>query len=113
MRSLGASPWRSRVWCGHCGRRRRNRDAEFGREPLAKQGLVRTLREAQAATERVLTGLRAAELQVPVQAERARGTVQITKAFALLHALQHLAYHLGQIRLMATMARHAREEASV
>jgi len=94
------------------GSRERNRDAEFGREPLAKQGLVRTLREAQAATDRVLTGLRAAELQAPVQVERARGTLQTTKAFALLHALQHLAYHLGQIRLMAAMARHAREKAS-
>ncbi len=113
LRHMAASEnyWISGVAGG--GSQARNRDAEFGREPLAKQDLVRTVREAQAGTERVLTGLRAADLQAPVQAERARGTVQTTKAFALMHALQHLAYHLGQIRLLAAMARHAREKASV
>ena len=113
LRHMAAS---ENYWIGGVaggGSRERNRDAEFGREPLVKQDLLRTLREAQAATERVFFGLRAADLQAPVPAAHAGGTVQTTKGFALLHALQHLAYHLGQVRLMAALARDAREKASV
>lgn len=95
------------------GSQARDRAAEFGREALVKTDLLRTLREAQANTTRVLSGMPAADLQAPVQVERARGTEQTTKGFALLHALQHMAYHLGQVRLMAAMARHAGEQASV
>ncbi len=95
------------------GSQERKRDAEFGRDPLVKADLLRALREAGGATTQVLAGLRAADLQDPVQAQRSRGPFETTKGFAIVHALQHLAYHLGQIRLMAAMARHARETAPV
>ncbi len=95
------------------GSQERKRDTEFGRDPLVKADLLRALREAGGASTQVLAALRAANLQDPVQAQRSRGTFETTKGFAILHALQHLAYHLGQIRLMAALARHGRETASV
>ena len=91
------------------GSQARNRDAEFGRDPLTKTELMAALRAAQEVSEQVVAHLRAGDLETPVQAQRGRGPVQTTKGFALLHALQHLAYHLGQIRLMAALARHARQ----
>ena len=108
LRHLAAAEtyWVSGVAGG--GSQERHRDAEFGREPLKKADLVAALRAAQEASERVLARLDAQDLQTPVQAQRARGPVQTTKGFALLHAVQHLAYHLGQIRLLAALARHAR-----
>lgn len=90
----------------------RNRDAEFGHEPLNKEALLAGLRRSQAATEKVLTGLRGEDLRAVVQGQRARGVVATTKGWAILHATQHLAYHLGQIRLMAALARRDRGAAS-
>ncbi|HEV8338074.1 MAG TPA: DinB family protein [bacterium] len=86
----------------------RNRDAEFGHESLTKADLLGALRRTQAATERVLVGMRSEDLRAPVKAQRARGVVETTKRFAILHAIQHLAYHLGQIRLMAALGRRER-----
>ncbi len=83
----------------------RNRDAEFGHEGLKKGDLLASLRKTQSATERVLAGMRSEDLRAMVKGQRARGVVETTKGFAILHAIQHLAYHLGQIRLMAVMAR--------
>lgn len=83
----------------------RNRDAEFGHEGLKKADLLAVLRRRQAATEKVLAGMRSEDLRAAVKGQRARGVVETTKGFAILHAIQHLAYHLGQIRLMAAMAR--------
>ncbi len=83
----------------------RDRDAEFEHESLKKADLIAALRRSQAATERVLGGMRSEDLRAPVQARRARGVVEATKGFAIMHAIQHLAYHLGQIRLMAALSR--------
>lgn len=90
----------------------RNRDAEFTHEPLAKETLLEGLRRTRAATERVLTDLAAGDLQMLVEVQGARGAWKATKAWAILHATQHLAYHLGQIRLMAALARHAQDGTS-
>jgi uncharacterized damage-inducible protein DinB len=83
----------------------RNRDAEFGHERLIKADLLAALRKRQAATEKVLAGMRSEDLRAAVTAGRGRGAVETTKGFAILHAIQHLAYHLGQVRLMAALAR--------
>jgi len=83
----------------------RNRDAEFGHESLKKADLIAALRRTQAATDRVLAGMRSEDLRAAVKAQRARGLVEVAKGFAILHAIQHLAYHLGQIRLMAALSR--------
>lgn len=86
----------------------RNRDAEFGHEGLKKADLFAALRKTQAATDHVLSGMRNEDLRTKVKGRRTRGLVETTKAFAILHATQHLAYHLGQIRLMASLARRER-----
>jgi uncharacterized damage-inducible protein DinB len=90
----------------------RDREAEFVREPLAKGALLNNLRATQAATEGVLSRLGSDELRGSVEVQGARGTWKATRAWAILHAIQHLAYHLGQVRLMAGMARHSREAGS-
>lgn len=82
----------------------RNRDAEFGHDSLSKSVLLEELRSVQAQTKQILSRTRSADLDAPVRVERARGAVEKTKAWAIIHATQHLAYHLGQVRLMATMA---------
>ena len=93
------------------GRVDRNRDAEFGHEVLSRAELLAALRRTQAATERALAGMRGDDLRAEVKGERgSRGLVTTTKGWAILHATQHLAYHLGQIRLMAALARQSSRE---
>ncbi|MGH2453483.1 MAG: DinB family protein [bacterium] len=86
----------------------RNRDLEFGHESLKKADLLAALHKTRAATEKVLAGMRSEDLRGVVKGQRGRGVVETTKGFAILHATQHLAYHLGQIRLMAALARGGR-----
>ena len=57
----------------------------------------------KALTHDVLGRMNAADLLQEVDVQRTRGIVKETKGFALLHATQHLAYHLGQLRYMAKL----------
>ncbi len=81
----------------------RNRDSEFGRERLQKGALLAELDGVMALTREVLGRLGAADLLQEVDVQRSRGVVKETKALALLHATQHLAYHLGQLRYAAKL----------
>ncbi len=82
----------------------RDRKAEFGREALSKDALVAELRRAQAETRAVLERLTAADLTRTVEVKW-RGTPQTFQvAWAVLHALEHTSYHLGQIQLFKKMA---------
>lgn len=105
LRHLAGS---ERYWVGEVvgGRpAHRDRDAEFGREPLRKQALLEALEASAATTREVLAGLSAADLLEEVDMRRMSRVVRETRAFALLHATQHLAYHLGQLRLLAALLR--------
>jgi len=82
----------------------RNRAAEFEREHLQKEPLVENLRRAQAEVQEILAALGPAdllaEISVPVRGEPRT----FTKAWAVLHSVQHTAYHVGQIQLFRMMA---------
>jgi uncharacterized damage-inducible protein DinB len=96
-----------RYWIGEVvgGRpAHRDRDAEFGREWLRKAALLEELGKVDAVSREVLEGLAPDALLTEVEVRRSSGTVRQTRAFALIHALQHLAYHLGQLRMLARLA---------
>jgi uncharacterized damage-inducible protein DinB len=95
-----------RYWVGEVAGGRpahRYRDAEFEHEPVRKADLLAEIERVAAQTRDVLDRLTAADLAQEVEVRRTRGTVQDTKSGALLHATQHLAYHLGQIRYLAKL----------
>jgi len=85
----------------------RDRDAEFGHEPLSKERLLADLRAAYDEVRIVMESLSAAdlirEIEVPARNERR----MLPAGWALLHSLQHTAYHLGQIQLFKKMAESA------
>ncbi|MGH2374968.1 MAG: DinB family protein [bacterium] len=100
-----------RYWVGEVvgGRpAHRKRDTEFGPERLQKSALLGELDRVRTLTRDVLGQLDAADLLHEVDVQRTRGVVKETKGFALLHATQHLAYHLGQLRYMAKLLQNNR-----
>ncbi|MDQ7843406.1 MAG: DinB family protein [Armatimonadota bacterium] len=82
----------------------RDREAEFGRERLAKAPLVADLRRAHQEARGVLEGLSASDLSRPLQLSFRGKTRTVTAQWALQQSLQHTAYHLGQIQLFKKMA---------
>lgn len=83
----------------------RDRDAEFGREPLRKADLVAMMREAGDESDRVLRaaspGVLAEEFDLTLGGQPARRT----KWWALGHTLEHYGYHHGQIRVYRRLVR--------
>jgi uncharacterized damage-inducible protein DinB len=95
-----------RYWIGEIvgGRpAHRRRETEFGHDRLAKADLLADLARAAAVRREVLERLTAADLLTEVDVQRSRGLVKETRAFAVIHATEHLAYHLGQLRHMAKL----------
>lgn len=82
----------------------RKRETEFTHEPLTKAPLVENLRRAHTEVQEVLRSLSAADLAAPIDVESRGGTRRVTKVWAILHSIQHTAYHLGQIQLFKKMA---------
>lgn len=82
----------------------RHRDAEFAGERLEKKTLVEALRTAQAEVTRILERLTPGDLSAEVQQMFRDVPRMVTKAWAVLHSIQHTAYHLGQIQLFRKMA---------
>ena len=82
----------------------RKRETEFTHEPLAKAPLVDNLHRAHAEVQEVLRSLTPADLTGAVDVESRGGTRKVTKAWVLLHSIQHTSYHLGQIQLFIKMA---------
>jgi uncharacterized damage-inducible protein DinB len=82
----------------------RNRDAEFAKEQLQKAPLVDNLRRAHENVQTVLAALTASDLAAEIEVTWRGKARRVTKAWAILHSVQHTAYHLGQIRLFAKMA---------
>jgi uncharacterized damage-inducible protein DinB len=82
----------------------RNRDAEFGHEPLSKEALVADLRAAYTEVRAVLESLRAEDLTREIEVQSRGERHKLPAGFALLHSLQHTSYHLGQIQLFKRLA---------
>jgi uncharacterized damage-inducible protein DinB len=82
----------------------RDRDAEFGREPLAKDAMVADLRAAYEEARGVLESLGAADLTRPIEFGYRNERRTEAASWALLHSLAHTSYHLGQIQLYRKMA---------
>jgi uncharacterized damage-inducible protein DinB len=100
-----------RYWIGEVvgGRpAQRNRDSEFGHDRLQKAALLAELDGVRALSREVLEGLQPTELLREVEVHRSRGVVRETKTFALIHAAQHLAYHLGQLRYVTKLLQSGR-----
>jgi uncharacterized damage-inducible protein DinB len=83
----------------------RNRDAEFVHDTPARGDVLRLVEEARDRTRRVLAGLAVADLTAPIN--NPRGRERPTKLWALLHYLEHLGYHRGQILLLRNLGRTA------
>jgi uncharacterized damage-inducible protein DinB len=86
----------------------RVRDAEFVHDNPSRAAVLKAVEEARALTRRVLSGVTAAELAAPVPAktERLSSPEQPSKYWALLHYLEHLGYHRGQILLLRNLGRN-------
>lgn len=83
---------------------RRNRDAEFVKDNPTKVPLIDNLRRAHAEVQDVLRSLTAADLAAVIEIPWDKQHRRVTKAWVILHSVEHTAYHLGQIQLFKKMA---------
>lgn len=101
-----------RYWIGEVAGGRpaqRDRNSEFEQAPVRKDEALAEIERVAALSRDVLERLTRDDLLVEVEAHRPRGVVRETKAGALLHATQHMAYHLGQIRYLARLLQGSSE----
>lgn len=82
----------------------RKRDEEFGRDRLQKAPLAANLRSAQKEIKAALEQLAPGQLLEEIEQTYRDLPRRLTKSWAILHSIQHTAYHLGQIQLFAKMA---------
>ncbi|MCS7235057.1 MAG: DinB family protein [Armatimonadota bacterium] len=80
---------------------RRDREAEFDPSvPVRKEELLRSVEEVARRTHEILDGLEDERLQDAAEARVGGRTLQLQKGDAILRAVEHWAYHSGQLRLM-------------
>ncbi len=72
----------------------RDRDAEFAYDRVAKAGLVAAMQAAGEETRRVLARVTPETLREEFEWHNARRT----REWAVVHVVEHYAYHHGQIR---------------
>lgn len=104
LRHIAAS---ERYWIGEVAGGRamhRVRSAEFGRERLLKAPLVDDLRHAHTEVRDVVQKLTGADLMTDIEVELRGSRRRATRAWAVMHSMQHTGYHLGQIQLFKKMA---------
>jgi uncharacterized damage-inducible protein DinB len=87
----------------------RVRDTEFAHDEPRRADVLRSVEEARALTRRVLKDLTMQDLQAEIAPGAATGTPpeRHTKLWALLHYLEHLGYHRGQVLLLRNLGRAA------
>ncbi len=85
----------------------RVRDAEFAHDAPPRADVLKAVEDARARTRRVLAGLTIEDLQTEISATVTRGPDRPTKLWALLHQLEHVGYHRGQILLLRNLGRKA------
>lgn len=80
---------------------RRDREAEFDRGvPTSRRWLERELEAVATKTRQVLESLPEHALDEVVEAQAGNRTLRLDKGSAVVRALEHWAYHHGQLRLM-------------
>ncbi|MDR7481602.1 MAG: DinB family protein [Armatimonadota bacterium] len=95
-----------RYWIGEIvgGRpAHRRRASEFAHDRIDGAAVLAELVRVRALTREVLEELRAPDLLAEVAVERSAGPTTETKAYAVLHAVQHAAFHLGQLRYLVRL----------
>lgn len=95
-----------RYWIGEVvgGRpAHRRRAGEFEHDRVEGAAVRAELARVRALTREVLEELRAPDLLAEVTVERSTGPTTETKAYAVLHAVQHAAFHLGQLRYLVRL----------
>jgi hypothetical protein len=85
----------------------RNREAEFLVKGISKEDMVRRLNETEVFLMTAFEGLRLPDLEVSRLHPR-HGT-QVSVSWALLHALEHTATHVGHIQLTVQLWRKKSE----
>jgi uncharacterized damage-inducible protein DinB len=92
----------------------RVRDAEFRHDNPRREDVLRSIEEARSLTRRVLSRLTVRDLEAETSPGVTAGTPprRPTKLWALLHYLEHLGYHRGQILLLLKLGRAAMSTAS-
>lgn len=87
----------------------RVRDAEFVHDHPAREDVLRSVDVSRNLTRQVLSGLTMQDLQTKTAPSVTVGNPprRPTKLWALLHYLEHLGYHRGQILLLLKMAQRA------
>jgi len=95
-----------RYWIGEIAGGRpahRRRETEFGHDRVEKATLLADLARAATLRREVLEQLTATDLLAEVEFQRTRGPARETRAYAIIHATEHLAYHVGQLRYMVKL----------
>lgn len=103
LRHIAAS---ERYWIGEVAGGRamhRVRSTEFGHEPLSKAPLVDDLRRAHTEVREVVQKLAGPDLVGEIEVELRGSRRRATRAWAVMHSMQHTGYHLGQIQLFKKM----------
>ena len=92
----------------------RARDKEFFHDRPQRADVLRAIEEARGVTRQVLAPLTMRDLQEEAAPSAARGTPprRPPKLWALLHYIEHLGYHRGQVLLLLKLARTAPREAA-
>ncbi len=85
----------------------RERKAEFVHDTPSRADVLRAVEEARGITRRVLQNLTMQDLQAETTSAVTRGKppVRPTKLWALLHYLEHLGYHSGQVLILRNLGR--------
>lgn len=88
---------------------RRDRQSEFAHDLPQREDVLRAVDEARALTRRVLAPLTMQDLQAQTAPGVTVGSPprRPTKLWALLHYLEHLGYHRGQVLLLLKLGRSA------
>jgi len=88
---------------------RRVRNAEFAHDSPRRADVLNTVEEARVVTRRALANLTMQDLQAETSPTVTRGDPpkRPTKLWALLHCLEHLGYHRGQVLLLLRLGRAA------
>jgi uncharacterized damage-inducible protein DinB len=86
---------------------RRQREAEFVHDAPSRDDVLREIQESRAITRRALTDLTMQDMQAETAPTVTRGKPprRPTKLWALLHYLEHLSYHRGQVLLLRNLGR--------
>ncbi len=85
----------------------RERKTEFAHNTPSRADILRAVEESRAITRRVLQNLTMQDLQAETTPTVTRGKppVRPTKLWALLHCLEHLGYHSGQVLMLRNLGR--------